>query len=229
MAATTTTGPRAGGTDGADGDLPRVRDLALAPKTGRGRMPELAVGLVVVLAFGLAGALWHLRSVDRAPAVAVADPIARGESISASDLDVVYVADGEALAYVDPSDSGRLVGASALVDLPAGALITPDMVSRPSPVGPGDGVVGLSLEPGQYPELDLAPGDLVDVVAMGGGPEQSAEGSSSSLVTQGAEIHTVRDLVGGERKLISLRASTEAAGAIAAVDQAAVRLVRVSS
>jgi hypothetical protein len=229
MAATTTTGPKAGGAGGADRELPRVRDLALAPKSGRGRMPEVAVALVLVLGFGLAGVLWHLRSVDRAAAVAVSEPITRGEPISAGDLRVVYVADGEALAYVDPSDSRRLVGASALVDLPAGALITPGMVARPSPVGPGDGIVGLSLEPGQYPEFDLAPGDLVDVVVIGGGSGESGEGPSSAVVAEGAEVHAIRDLAGGEQKLISLKASTDAADAIAAVDQASVRLVRVSS
>ena len=87
------------GSNGASGP-PR---LAVAPPKGRLRIPELAIGLFVMIGFALAAVLWHLNSVDKTPALAVALSVERGETIRAEDIRVVYRASDEVLARLDES------------------------------------------------------------------------------------------------------------------------------
>jgi hypothetical protein len=227
MAITTRPGQQGRASD--DGG-PRARELSLAPPSRRVRVPELAVGLLVIVVFALGGVLWYLRSVDRTPTLAVASPIGRGEVVDADDLRVVYVASDDRLAGLRPSDADRVVGMMALVDLAPGAIVTDDLVAEGAHVAEGEGVVGLPLEPGQYPASDLAPGDRVNVVRIGSGELASAvgRGASGSVVVRSVEVTAVEDLAGGDRKLVSLLASEQDTDAIAAVDSGSLRLVLVS-
>jgi len=217
MTTTTRTEPKPGSNGGSADQHRRVRDLALAPPDRGVRFRELAVGAGVIVLFALAGVLWHLRSIDKVPALAVAAGLERGETIEAGDLRLTYVSTDGPLARLAPEQSARVIGRTALVDLPAGTLLTEQLVVDLAAIGPDDGVVGLSLEPGQYPASDLAPGDVVDVIAAG----------SAQPVGRG-EVFSVRDQAGGERKLVSLRASKAAADAVASLDQQALRLVWVA-
>jgi hypothetical protein len=108
--------------------------------------------------------------------------------------------------------------------------VTEDLVGDGARVGEDDGVVGLPLEPGQYPAFDLAPGDRVNVVRIGAG-EPSREDDrdvSGAVVVRAVEVMAVENLAGGERKLVSLLASEEDAESIGALDSASLRLVLVS-
>lgn len=212
--ATTTTTTRSGSGGGTTGSRPRVQDLSVEPRRRGWLSSELAIGVAVVGIFAIAGVLWHLSSLDRVAAVALTSPVARGEAIDTADLETVYVGDGGSLALLAPADTDQVVGSTAVADLPAGTLITESLVFDPTDVGADESVVGLSLEPGQYPVGDLAPGDEVAVVTSEEGRE----------VAQ-AQVFSVQDLASAERKLISLRASQEDADAVAALDPATVRLV----
>ena len=223
--ATTTRSDQAPARFGGDGAA-LSRELALAPPRHRVRVPELAIGLLVILVFALGGVLWHLRSVDRDPVLAVASPVDRGNVIAAEDLRVAYVAGDDRLAWLDPSEVERVVGMTALVDLAPGAVITEGLVAESPRVGPGEGVVGLPLEAGQYPAFDLSAGDLVNVVRIG--VPESAQGLSSSVVARAVQVSAVQDMASGDRKLVSLLAPEDTADAIAAVDSSSLRLVLVS-
>lgn len=225
MAITTRMSPQVRAAERND-DGSRTREASLAPPHRRVRRPELAIGVLVIALFALGGVLWHLQSVDRVPALAVASPIQRGETIEATDLQVIYVGSGHSVARLDSSETGRVVGATALVDLSPGALVTEDLVAEGPRVGEDQGVVGLPLEPGQYPSFDLAPGDRVNVVRIRSG---ESGGSLETVIVRDAQVTGVRDLAGGERKLVSLLAAEDDTDAIAAVDSASLRLVLVSS
>lgn len=224
MAITMNTGPRARPAERTD-DGSRARDATLAPPRRRVRAPEMAVGLLVIVLFALGGVLWHLRSVERVPALAVASAIDRGETIEATDLQVVYIESGDRVARLDRSESDRVVGATALVDLRPGVIVTEDLVAEGPRLGEDEGVVGLALEPGQFPSFDLAPGDRVNVVRIRSGESDS---SSRSVVVRDAQVTAVQDLAGGDRQLVSLLAAEEDTDEIAAVDGSSLRLVLVS-
>ena len=145
-------------------DRPRMAaSTDLRPPT-RIRKPEVAVGVLVTALFALGAVLWHLHTIEKVPALAVASRIDRGAAIERSDLRVVYVPADTGLARLDVDRIDAVIGQLALVDLPAGSLVTPSLVVDAAIVGDGQGIVGLSLDPGAYPATGLAPGDRVNVV-----------------------------------------------------------------
>lgn len=196
----------------------------LEPPKRRVRLPELAVGVLVVVAFSLGAVLWHLNSVSKSPALTVVARVERGEPIRAEDLRVIYVASDDRLARVDPSQTSSMVGRIALVNLEPGALLNPSMVSDAISVGAGDAVVGLSLDPGQYPAMTLAVGDRVTVVQGAETPD-----GKSVVLSENATVYAVEDLA-SDRKLVSILApKAEAQSVASAAGKGALRLVLVGS
>jgi len=182
--------------------------------TGRKvKVPELAIGLLVTVAFALGAVVWQLRSTERVQAVVVASSIDRGDTITAGDLRVAYVSDADGVVRLDPSQSDSVVGQVALVDLRPGTMITPDLVAGQVQLDDGTGIAGLALEPGQYPISGLSPGDRVNVVV---GPADSDAEDASPILAERAEVYGIEELDDG-RLLISLKAKEMDANAIAAV------------
>src|SRR3546814_18105742 len=64
--------------------------IAVRPPGRRIRVPELAVGVLVMAVFALAAVLWHLSAIEKVPALAAASPIDRGEVIEPAHVRVVY-------------------------------------------------------------------------------------------------------------------------------------------
>jgi hypothetical protein len=190
------------------------------------RFPELAVGLFVMVACALAAVLWHLSATDRVPALAVAAAVERGETIEPDDLTVVHVASDSALARLDDTQAAAVVGRVALVDLPAGTLLTPALVADEATLQPGDGVVGLALDPGGYPSTRLAVGDLVDVVQVG---DTAATGVGEGVVVaRAATVVGIEELT-SDRRLVSVLTSEDDARAVAAAGgEGSLRLVVVT-
>jgi hypothetical protein len=190
-------------------------------------LPELAVGLLVTVLFALGAVLWHLNASSKVPALAVAAPIERGEVIEATDLRVVYVASDDPLARMSSGESSVVVGRVALVDLAPGTLFTPSVVADAAALDAGDGVVGLALDPGQYPALGLAPGDRVNVVRSTEAAPETDE-APDQVVARGATVFAVEDL-SNDRKLVSILTSEADAEAVAATAGAGgLRLVLVA-
>lgn len=213
---------RPGAEEDGNGSQPtgsvRVRDVGMAPASRRVRLPELAVGVLVTVGFALAAVLWQLGSTERVPALAVAGPVTRGEVVTADDVRVVYVAAGDELRRLSDTQSASLVGRVALVDLEAGVLWSPSFVAGGVVAVDGDGVVGLSLDVGQFP-AGLIAGDVVNVIAPG-----SPEGA----VVRGAVVVTAES-GSDEQLLVSLTAPLADAEQIAVLSAATggVRLVQV--
>lgn len=223
MAPTAKTDPRIGTNGGASADRDRVGDLVLKrPKSARRR--EMAAAVAVIALFAVGGLLWYLTTLDRTEALAVERSLARGETIEADDLITVNISDDGSLASLSPGQADLVVGDTAAVPLQAGTLLTTDLVVEAAPVGPEDGLVGLSLEAGQYPTVDLAPGDAVEVVVSPSGATSPAD---DPVVARG-EVYSVTELADSERRLVTLRATKAQADAVAALDPSVLRLVWVA-
>lgn len=214
--------------DGSDRSPGRFK---LEPPAGRRtRLPELVVGAALMIAFALAAVLWHMSSTDKEPALALATAVQRGEVLEARDLRVVYVASDDRIARLGKQDAEAVVGRMALSDLPAGTLLTRGNVAPRAAVAAGDGVVGLALDPGQYPAADLMPGDLVDVVAGPGeaGSPAQAQSRETAVLASGAEVYAVEELGTQGRRFVSLKLpKTDADRVAAAAEHGRVRLVLV--
>ncbi|MFA9430967.1 SAF domain-containing protein [Egicoccus sp. AB-alg2] len=211
----------------------RAPDLRLDPPAGQARRPKLswvALGLAVVLAGGLFGAVTLARVADRAPVLALAMPIERGETLTDDHLRVVDVAADEQLPLVTADDRLQLVGLTATGPLPAGSLVTREQFSDGPQVADGFSVVGLALQPGEYPIAALTPGDRVEVVRT---PDptgvRSDGGSGAAVLTDDAEVYAVGPLSETSAGLmVSLTVPQDTGPAIAsAAAEGRVRLVLV--
>ncbi len=200
----------------------RVRDLSLEPPGARRRVrvPELLVGAALTVGFALAAVLWQANSTQREAVLALAADVDRGDTITAEDLHVVYIGTDDLVVRLEPAESVRVIGQVAISDMAAGTLITRANVSEVAALAPGEGVVGLALEPGQFPAGHLAPGDIVNVVAPGD--------TDGDLLAEAAVVYSVEELGGQGRKFVSLRASEADANRVAAAAESGpVRLVLV--
>lgn len=199
--------------------------VGIRPPGRRIRVPEVAVGVLVTVVFGLGAVFWHLHAVAKVPALATATPIERGAVIDAKDLRVVYVASDGPIDRMDPSRLDRVAGRVALVNLPAGSLLTSSVVAPVAIVNAGDAVVGLSLEPGAYPARGLAPGDRVTVVRVA---DVADRNTSPMVIARDARVFAVEELP-SDRRLVSILANEVDAEAVAAsAGDRGVRLVMVA-
>lgn len=210
--------------------------ISLAPPGRRVRMPELVIGVLVMSVFALGAVLWHLSAVDRSPALAIVGTVERGDVISADDLRVVYVSSDEAVARMGESQMSEVVGRVALVDLAPGTLLTRSVVADRPTLEQGEGIVGLSLDPGGYPDLGLAPGDRVTIVRSGdsaaaeaaGDSTDEGESNSGNVIARDATVVSVEELTGDRRLVSVLTAQADAEAVAAAAGSGSLRLVQVS-
>ena len=145
--------------------------------------------------------------------------------IEASDVRVAYVSSDNTLARLDSADMDRVVGRAALVDLAEGTLLSTSLVAEVPTVDTGDGVVGLSLDPGAYPSRGLAPGDRVHVVRTEDVANLEAE---PTVVARSATVFDVEELA-SDQILVSILTNDEDAQAVAAAAGAGgLRLVLVA-
>jgi Flp pilus assembly protein CpaB len=225
--ATTPTRPKpAAPSSNGHGKAPAV---TISPPGRRTRGPEVIVGLVVIIVFALGAVLLHLSAVDRTPALAVVGSVERGDTITAADVKVIYVSSDDALARLPGSQLTQVVGQVALVDLAPGTLLSRSVVADRPSLDPGEGVVGLPLEPGGYPSLGLAPGDRVSVIRTAEPAAVDGDGESAEVVlTRDATVFSVEELA-SDRRLVSIVAPEGDAEAVAAASgSGSLRLVLVS-
>ena len=190
---TTTEATHAPPLRGSDG---QIFDLEPPATTKKSRLPEVAIGLLLVVGGALGALLWQLNATRTTDVLAAATEISRGDVIELSDLQAVAIRSDDDLNVLGRNEAAELVGRVALTDLAPGTLLTPEDVSETSSLGPDDGVVGLSLGAGQAPSLSLRPGDVVNVVLTPGGTDDLPLGGDEQADLAYAEGEVlVRDAV----------------------------------
>jgi hypothetical protein len=193
--------------------------------TARTAAKDTAVVLLVVGAFLLGR--WF---ADRGEVEVwqVTDPIPAGKAVAEADLRrgavAKAVADGVLPATVDPD------GHVARVPIPAGALLTPDVLTRgPELPSQGEALVGVALAPGAAPADGLAAGDLVRVVRLPMTPEEISQDGGGRLVLPAAPVWAVRRGKDGAT-VVTLRVAVEDADHSAGLSaRGAVALERVAA
>jgi hypothetical protein len=138
-------------------------------------VPLAAGGVVLVVVCALVFAEGWLAAGHRQPVLALSQPVAAGQVITAADLETVRVSAAGPVSLVPASRQAEVVGSTAAASLPAGTLLADSDIGTPPPVK-GQVRLGLALKPGAYPP-DLAAGQDVDVLAT---PAAAASGSSSA-------------------------------------------------
>ena len=150
---------------------------------------------MILLACGLGG-LWLWSQLAPTHEVLVAaEQIERGELITADQLTTAAVGSIDGLTVLTDADRSQIVDRVAQVDIAAGAPVGSGMVDPQRELGDEQAVVGLVLEPGEYPIVDLATSDRVDLILqnspVGVGQEPTAADVDTPAVIHNVEILAV--------------------------------------
>lgn len=192
----------------------------------RSRLPEILVGTLLVALFALAGAWFYSTSTTREPYAAVRQEVARGQVVESDDFTVYQLDTDDPIKAIPAHQLGQIVGKVALVDLPIGTLVSADLFADAADIPAGAGIVGLDLDPGEFPSFTLRPGDRVRVVAVPS--NRSSEGvPAPEVLADRVEVVEVR-ADGSRRLFIALTMDAVDADrvAVAAADEQ-VRLIQV--
>jgi hypothetical protein len=203
--------------------------LRFEPPGGQARRPRMswvALGVVVVLASGVFGAVTLARVADRDAALVLAQPLERGEVVTDAHLRTSEIAVDASVPYLDAAFRDEVVGRAVAGPLPEGTLLTDEHLADGPLVPSGHQVVGLALKPGEYPVASLRPGDPVTVVRTPD-PTNTTAGEDVAVLTSRAEVYAVEEVNEATRDLmISITAPPDVSPAIAAAAaQGRVRLV----
>ncbi|MEM7325687.1 MAG: hypothetical protein AAF531_21550 [Actinomycetota bacterium] len=191
------------------------------PKT---RVPEILLGTFLVAVFALAGAWFYSTSTQRDSYVGLRTSVQRGQEISGADLIRFEVSGDERLVAIEWRDASSIVGKLAVTDMAAGTLVTPGYFTDQADIADGFGIVGLSLETGEYPTAGIRAGDWVRVVAVPRNNDSNAPAEALADRAQIVEVATE----GGTGRFVSLTMATATADRVAAVEaEGRVRLIQI--
>jgi hypothetical protein len=168
----------------AEPTAPSGRRLPSAPRERKPALFALAI-LLVALGAGAAGLL-VVRAGSKVQAIEIVQQVNQNAQIPGTAMQEVGISAGSGVSYVPWDQVGQVARYFAATTIPAGTLLTQNMVSAKSSVTANEDVVGLSLKAGQLPG-NLQPGDRVEAFAIGAACGITA----GTVLTQQAQVTTV--------------------------------------
>lgn len=204
------------------------------PRRSRSRTPEIALGLLIVAAFGLASLWWFTSVTEKVEVLALGNAVERGEVLELEDLVVVSLNTDDVLATIDRLGADQIVGRVALTDLAVGTVVTPSQFAADDALEVGEGVVGVELDAGEIPARRLLPGNTVSVVLTPrpGSTEELRDGGALEVGEVLVEVAVVVEAapVGAQGRQFIALSMTEAEAQVVAVaaSQQRVRLIQIA-
>ena len=215
-----------GGRPASPGESPASPGSTAPAASGsiRRRVPELAVGVVLV-GLGAIGALMLAgREPPRTSVLVWANDMTRGQVVAATDLAVASIDVDVSVDVVDHSAATDVIGRTVAFDAGEGGFVSGTVLQVGPPIPPGYAVVGLRLGAGRYPVSTLAAGDVVDLLTS-----EPMIGWDAPVVAPGAEVFDVQWLGGeGGDALVSLLVPRDAAARVVAAAESGPRLAEVA-
>ena len=176
------------------------------------RIPELAVGLALMLG-GALGAILLSRSGDSiVVVVGAAGDLQRGQKIAPSDLIAIETPLSLSGSFVTESEAASLIGQTLLVDLQASTPLTTSMFSDQQQLRADEVLTSAAIQQGNYP-IDLAVGDQVRIVTV---PDISlSQTAQPEMFDQVVTIWSLSRSEKNDLALVTFRGSLELSMAIA--------------
>ena len=160
------------------------------PKRVRRRIPEIAMGLLLVLFGGVLVYIFASQDDPSREVLALARDVSRGDVLSAAHIAVLEVPADVPVAALSPQAVSQVLGSSAAGDYPSGMLLATPLLTQSANIPPGMITVGAILEAGQYPIVGFSRGDRVNILARN---SQNAY----AIVARNVEVHEVTRLAEG--------------------------------
>jgi hypothetical protein len=189
----------------------------------RWRIPELAVGLVLMLG-GALGAILLSRSGDSIViVVGAAHDLQRGDKITPQDLVAVETSQSLSGSFITEAQASALIGRTVLIDLQASTPLTGSMFSDQQQLLPDEALTSAAIQQGNYP-IDLAVGDQVRIVTV---PDIAlSQNALPELFDQIVTIWSLSNSENNDSALVTFRGSLDLSLAIAKAGE--VHIVRVA-
>ena len=188
------------------------------------RIPELAVGLVLMLG-GALGAILLSRSGDSiVNVVGAAHDLRRGEKITREDLIAVETPLSMSNAFVADTRATSLIGQTVLVDIQASTPLTMSMFSDQQQLLPDEALTSAAIQQGNYP-VDLAVGDQVRLITV---PDIAlSQSAQPEMIDRVVKIWSLNKSENNDIVLVTFRSSLDLSMAIARAGE--VHIVRVAN
>ena len=135
------------------------------PKRVRRRIPEIAMGLLLVLFGGVLVYIFASQDDPSREVLALARDVSKGDVLSAAHIAVLEVPADVPVAALSPQAVSQVLGSSAAGDYPSGMLLVAPLLTDSADIPPGMITVGAILEAGQYPIVGFSRGDRVNILA----------------------------------------------------------------
>ncbi|UUZ59586.1 hypothetical protein [Nocardioides sp. B-3] len=178
----------------------------------------VTVAALCVLGSGLAVAARGLHAGQKESVLAIGEPVPKGQVI-ARENPVTTSVSGVSRA-IPVSEINTVVNQTAAVDLVDGQILTSKMFAASSVPAAGAATVGLALDPARVPGAGLAPGDVVNVIAVPGGDtaqKDPAPLDTPEVLAAGASVYSVDGAVtAGGQVLVTLVVDSADAARISA-------------
>lgn len=129
------------------------------------RVPELALGLTLVVGGALAASLLAAKRTATVEVVAAATDLARGHELGADDLVAIEMESQFASSMTNAGEAARLLGKRLATNVPAGSPIMPGVLDEAPVLRRGEEVVALRIEVGDVP-ASIAAGDQVRIALV---------------------------------------------------------------
>ncbi|WP_233580537.1 hypothetical protein [Streptomyces triticirhizae] len=188
------------------------KSIAVGPVAGdrlpappRERKPALAALAALLVLIGALGAtVLVMRAGDRVEAIRITERVPMGQRIPESAMESVLVAEDDAVSYVRWEQRQTVMESlRPTTDLVAGTVLVGEMLTGEPTLPEGEVMVGVSLQPGQFPS-GLEAGDTVAAYWVGDdGPAGNAEQedaqqpSQDTLLTDSAQVVAIHGDGGG--------------------------------
>ena len=196
----------------------------ITKRTSAVRTPEVAVGALIIAACVVGAMIWGRSAVVGTSVLVVTNDVKRGQVLEASDFGAITLTSSDDIELVRASALQDAVGLRATVDIAAGTPLTPAQLDPVDPLAVGEGLVGLTIAPGDAP-ADLDVGDSVRLLTV----TRLADGSTSPAVEAASvEVWAMSDPdpLDGTR-VITLKVSEDVATMVLGREE--IRLMKVNS
>jgi hypothetical protein len=166
-----------------------VRSSSSTAPVHRGRRAprHVLVGMGLMAVFALMFAVVALRTDPATPVLAVAQPLAAGQTITEADLEVVRVVPDAGIDLIAESEKSTVVGRTASVPLVAGGLLSPAQVGAAAWPPPGESVIAVPVAAGRLPS-GLSTGSRVSVLTPPDGATQVTGQTQTTTTTTAAAV-----------------------------------------
>lgn len=149
-------------TNGSSAFPPDVLSLP-ARSSRKQRLPEMAIGIALVIGGVLGSLLLFQSATNTITVVSASHFLPRGHVVTPSDLLAMELSEQSGKSFVKAGDAQSLIGKSMANDVGPSTPIHPSMLQIRDPLASGEALTSTAVEVGDFPPA-LADGDRVHLV-----------------------------------------------------------------